>query len=89
MRGGWAAREGQSSKGEGATAQEDCGIWLTRVECTRFRSFAGRRIAPYATSFRPPSAQNSWTLLGDIPTYLSGLWEKAVAKCDSRCPALW
>ncbi|PNW72997.1 hypothetical protein CHLRE_14g614850v5 [Chlamydomonas reinhardtii] len=31
---------------------------------------------------------NSWTLLGDIPTYLSGLWEKAVAKCDSRCPAL-
>ncbi|KAG2491133.1 hypothetical protein HYH03_010576 [Edaphochlamys debaryana] len=34
------------------------------------------------------SINNSWTLLTDIPTYLAGAWEKAVAKCESRCAPL-
>ncbi|KXZ51792.1 hypothetical protein GPECTOR_11g235 [Gonium pectorale] len=30
----------------------------------------------------------SWTALLDIPTYLNGTWEKVIARCDSRCPAI-
>ncbi len=40
---------------------------------------------PYAHTC---AVQNSWTALPDIPTYLSGTWERAAAKCDSRVPPL-